>query len=105
MIGFAQDCGYLGPPFRWDPQRRATLRAELDAAFFHLYGLDRSDADYILDTFPVLRDKEIRQHGDFRTKRLVLERYDALAAAIASGEPYVTPLDPPPGDPRAAHQS
>lgn len=47
---FASDCGYEGPPFRWDPERRFLLRAELDAAFFHLYGLSRDAADYILDT-------------------------------------------------------
>ncbi len=34
---FARDCGYAGPPFRWDEERRFLLRAELDAAFFHLY--------------------------------------------------------------------
>jgi len=95
--------GYDGPPFRWDAERRAVLRAELDGAFFHLYGLDRPDTEYILDTFPVVRDKETREHGEYRTKRLVLERYDALAAAIVSGKPYASPLSPPPGDPLAAH--
>ena len=34
---FANDCGYHGPPFRWDEDRRFLLRCELDAAFFHLY--------------------------------------------------------------------
>jgi len=29
------------PPFLWDQQRRFVMRAELDAAFFHLYGIDR----------------------------------------------------------------
>lgn len=103
MGGFAVDCGYESPPFRWDAARRAILRAELDAAFFHLYGLDRSDTEYVLGTFPVLRDKETREHGEYRTARLVLDRYDALAEAIATGKPYQTPLDPPPADPRAAH--
>jgi len=37
MRPFGQDCGYNGPPFRWDAGRRSLLRAELDAAFFHLY--------------------------------------------------------------------
>ena len=105
MAGLAADCGYDGPPFRWDPERRAILRAELDAAFFHLYGVDGADADYILNTFPVVRDKEIREHGEYRTRRLVLERFDALAVAIASGTPYVSPLSPPPADPRVAHPS
>lgn len=103
MQGFAMDAGYAGPPFRWDPERRAILRAELDAAFFHLYGLDADDTAYILDTFPVLRDKEVRQFGEYRTRRLVLERYAALATAIATRTPYTSPLSPPPASPLAAH--
>jgi hypothetical protein len=103
LAGFAADCGYDGPPFRWDPERRAILCAELDAAFFHLYGIDRADTDYILDTFSVLRDKETREHGEYRTKRLVLERYDDLAAAIALKIPYNSPLSPQPADSRVAH--
>ena len=34
---FAVDCGWDGPPYRWDNDRRFLLRCELDAAFFHLY--------------------------------------------------------------------
>jgi hypothetical protein len=37
LEAFAQDCGWSGPPFRWDEERRFLLRCELDAAFFHLY--------------------------------------------------------------------
>lgn len=103
LAGFGTACGYTGPPFRWDPERRAVLRAEIDAAFFHLYGVNRDDTDYILKTFPVLRDKEVREFREYRTRRLVLERYDALSEATRTGIPYVTPLDPPPADRRAAH--
>jgi hypothetical protein len=45
MQPFARDHGYEGPPYPWDSDRRALLRAELDAAFFHLYGLERGDVD------------------------------------------------------------
>ena len=34
---FAADCGWHGPPFHWEDDRRFLLRCELDAAFFHLY--------------------------------------------------------------------
>ena len=37
LESFASDCGWTGPPFRWDEERRFLLRCELDAAFFHLY--------------------------------------------------------------------
>jgi hypothetical protein len=92
---FARDCGDDGPPYLWDPDRRFRLQCELDAAFFHLYGLSRDDAEYILGTFDVLERVDIRQHGEFRTRRVVLECYDALARAAATGQPYVSPLGPP----------
>jgi hypothetical protein len=100
---FAKDVGYAGAPFRWDPARRALLRAELDAAFFHLYGIARDDVDYIMETFPIVRRNDERAHGEYRTKRLILEIYDAMAEAARTGRAYETRLDPPPADPRVAH--
>lgn len=95
LRAFACDCGDEGAPYVWDTERRLMLQSELDAAFFHLYGVSREDAEYILGTFDVLERSETRQHGEFRTRRIVLERYDALASAIASGIPYTSPLGPP----------
>jgi hypothetical protein len=106
------------PPFRWDEDRRARLRAELDAYYARLYGLTRKQLRYILDpadltekeladildpweevadpldprgyaercakstfpgeTFRVLKEKEMRQFGEYRTRRLVLEAWSAL---------------------------
>lgn len=86
-----------GPPFHWVPERRAQLRAELDAAMLHVYGLDRSDAEHVLDSFFVVRKYEERDHGEFVTKRLVLSAYDAMNTAASTGRPYRSPLDPPPG--------
>jgi len=45
LEGFARDLGDGGTPFRWDEERRFRIRAELDAAFFHLYGIERDDVD------------------------------------------------------------
>ena len=57
------------------------MQFEPDAIIDHLYGLMR----YILDpedvcgpgcvneTFRVLKDNEIRQYGEYRTKRLVMD--------------------------------
>ena len=100
---FAEDCGEYGPPFIWDPVRRFQLQCELDAAFFHLYGISRDDAAYILDTFNVLQRAEMKAHGEYRTKRVILEIYDALAEATRTGRSYRTRLEPPPADPRVAH--
>jgi hypothetical protein len=100
---FARDCGYDGPPFRWDDARRFLLRCELDAAFFHLYGLSRDDAAYILDTFPIVKRKDIAAHGSYRTQETILRIYDGLAEARRTGKPYLTLLDPSPADPRCCH--
>jgi hypothetical protein len=99
LAPFAKDCGYDGPPFRWDEERRFLLRCELDAAYFHLYGIARDDVDYVMETFPIVKRKDEAQHGEYRTKRIILEMYDAMQGAIDTGEPYQSRLDPPPGPP------
>jgi hypothetical protein len=68
------------PPFKWDEDRRARLRADLDGLYAHLYGLTRDEFDYILDTFPIVRRKDEEKYGEYRTKRLVLEAYDEIAS-------------------------
>ncbi len=92
LSGWAQDLGYDGEPFPFDPDRRATLRAELDAYYAKLYGLNRDELRYILDpadvmgadypseTFRVLKNKELKEFGEYRTQRLVLEAWKALEA-------------------------
>ena len=89
MQPFARDMGYSGEPFRWDEERRAHLRAELDAYYARLYGLTRDELRYILDpadvygpdfpgeTFRVLKEKETKLYGEYRTRRLVLAAWDA----------------------------
>jgi hypothetical protein len=100
---FAQDCGYKGLPFRWDEERRFLLRCELDAAYFHLYGIARDDVEYIMETFPIVKRKDLAKYGEYRTQCVILDIYDEMAEAIRTGVPYQTHLDPPPADPRVAH--
>jgi hypothetical protein len=92
LAPFARDLGHSGPPFPWNPERRALLRAELDAYYAILYGLTRDELRYILDpadvygddypteTFRGLKNNEIRQFGEYRTRRLVLEAWDRLTS-------------------------
>ena len=115
---FARDMGYDGDPYVWDDERRAVLRAELDAYFARLYGLSRKQLRYVLDphglsdrelrdildpweepscsgpdllpdypsssfpgeTFRVLKKNELERHGEYRTRRLVLEAWAKLEA-------------------------
>jgi len=89
LKGWAEDLGFTGAaPFRFDPDRRAVLRAELDARYARLYGLTRDELRYILDpsdvmgpdypteTFRVLKERELDRFGEYRTRRLVLEAWD-----------------------------
>lgn len=91
MRPFAEDLEYTGnAPFPWDDDRRALLRAELDAKIARLYGLTRDQLRYILDptdiygptypseTFRVLKKNEIAKYGEYRTARLVLNAWDRL---------------------------
>jgi hypothetical protein len=90
MQPFAQDMGYNGEPFIWNPNKRALIRAELDAYYAKLYQLTRDELRYILDpadvygaefpseTFRVLKNNEIKQFGEYRTQRLVLEAWDVI---------------------------
>ncbi|MFE4588875.1 Eco57I restriction-modification methylase domain-containing protein [Streptomyces laurentii] len=106
--GFARDLGDTEAPFRWDESRRQVIRAELDALLFHLYGVSREDADYILESFQTenggLKNNEIGKYGEYRTKRLVLAEYDRMAEAgltmetpLIDGKNYTSTLTPPPG--------
>ena len=96
LADWARDLGHDGPPFPFAPERRAQLRAELDAYYARLYGLTRDELRYILDpadvlgddypseTFRVLKNKELRDFGEYRTQRLVLAAWDAMAAHAVS---------------------
>jgi len=124
LAHLARNCDYDGPPCPWDEARRFVVRCELDAAFFHLYLPCKPDGSwrktegetleqltalkhhfpqprdavtYILDQFPIVRQKDERTHGSYRTKECILEIYDALLTAQRSGRPYQTKLNPPPG--------
>lgn len=64
----------------------------------------RDAVAYIMDTFPIVRRKDEEKHnGDYRTKRVILEIYDAMQEAIRTGKPYQSRLDPPPADLRCCH--
>lgn len=74
-------------PFIFDPDRRAVIQAELDAIVAHLFRLTTEDLRYILDpedvcgpgcineTFRVLKERELRELGEYRTRRLVLDAW------------------------------
>jgi hypothetical protein len=107
-----------GAVFRYDPERRFEIRCELDAAFFHLYlgtpeewsrtaspellkslPTPRDSVAYIMETFPIVKRKDEEAHGHYRTKERILALYDELQRCLASGQPFKSTLNPPPGPP------
>jgi hypothetical protein len=131
LAPFAENCGFTGPPFRWDEERRFLLRCELDAAFFHLYipsnpdgswkkaiaesseefqelnndfYSPRSAVEYVMDSFPVVKKNDHKKFCQYRTKRVILEIYDDLQEAIRSDDSYKTKLKPRPSDISCCHK-
>ncbi len=51
-----------------------------------------------MDTFPTVRKREEALCGAYRTKDLILDVYDRMAHARATGGEYRTVLNPPPGE-------
>lgn len=105
MAEFARDLGDIQGPFCWNDERRLVIRAELDALFFHLYGITRDDVDYILETFPIVKRKDEAKYGAYRTKDLILSIYDRMAAAgvgltvpLRDGENFISTLTLPAGE-------
>jgi len=71
----------------------------------HLYGIAHYDVGYIMETFPIVKRKDEARFGEYRTKRVILDIYNDMQQAITTGESYRTRLDPPPADPRVAHEA
>jgi hypothetical protein len=69
-------------PFIWNDEERRKMRAALDAAIAKVYGLNEEEYSYILDTFNILRDKDIAEFGDYRTKRECLEAFKRIRIEV-----------------------
>jgi hypothetical protein len=112
LTSFARDCGYEGGPFLWDDERRFRIRAELDAALFHLYfpcdgrgewlasdledprslgavkevfPVPRAAIEYVMDTFTIVKGREEEVHGGYRTKVAILAVYERMLGAMGGG--------------------
>ncbi|WP_416982994.1 Eco57I restriction-modification methylase domain-containing protein [Streptomyces sp. T028] len=96
MAPWAKYLGDDGPPFVWDNERRFLMRAELDAAYFHLYGIERADVDLVLDSFRAFRNKQPELFEE--TKKEIVRVYEAMAEGRSFTHPSLTP--PPAEGPR-----
>jgi hypothetical protein len=90
LLPLADACDFTGGSFKteyqgrlhkWDDADRAQLMAELDAAYFHLYGINRDDAAYILSTFQGLDTATPLLAGPRTKAEHILAEFDKLASA------------------------
>lgn len=80
MAPLAEAAGFEKRIYKWDPTERAKLMAELDAAYFHLYGLSRDDVEYLLSTFSVASRRDELDFGVTALGELILGAYDILGS-------------------------
>jgi len=80
MIPLAENTGFKPKVNRWKEDERDNLRAELDAAYFILYGIDRADVEYILGTFQGVANEDEAHGGVGVTRRLILDAFDRFSA-------------------------
>ena len=114
----AQECGYNGPPYKWDEKRRLILLSEIDAAFFHLFlgtieewqkngsksllklfPTPGKAVNYILNTFPIIKKKDIGKYDYYKTKENIMDIFNRIQKSIEIDEEYQSKLKPPPAHP------
>ena len=78
MKPFALSCGYSGDPLQWNEEELFKQRCELDAVFFHLYGISQDDVEYIMETFPIVKRSDEAQWGSYRTKDGIIKAYKQI---------------------------
>lgn len=80
MRPLAEAAGFREGVHLWEEPERARLRAELDAAYFHLYGLDREEVGYVLGQFQGVTKEDKAHGGPGPTRKAILDAYDAMRA-------------------------
>jgi hypothetical protein len=65
-------------PFLWEDSKRAQIRAEIDAVVAKAYGISRDEYSHIIDSFHILRDKEMDTFGDYITKTICMQKFDVI---------------------------
>jgi len=88
MTPMAKDVLRIPCVFPWDSEQRTYIRVEIDAAMFIIYGIGRNEVTYVLDSFGGVAENETATCGEYRTKRLILQAFDAMQEAIDTGTEY-----------------
>ncbi len=76
MIPLAEAAGFKTLIHKWDEAERLELMAQLDAAYFLLYGIERNDVEYILSTFAGIRKESASMFNGMSISERILDFYD-----------------------------
>lgn len=87
LEGWARDLGYQSEPFVWNSEERRQLRAELDALYFSLYQLREDQIFHIMESFPIIKRIEVKQHGYYRYCNEVIETCHNLRTRLSNCPP------------------
>jgi len=74
------------PPFMWNEERREKIRAELDAYIANLYDLEEEELEFLLDSFEVIKKNELNEHGEYRTKKLIMSIFNGDSENMFTGD-------------------
>ena len=78
MRPLAEAGGFAEGVHKWKEAERSRLMAELDAAYFLLYEIERDDVEYILSTFAGVEKEYAGGLKGPGTKERILQYYDAF---------------------------
>ena len=88
MLPLAEACNFTGGSFqaeyggrlnKWDEAHRAELMADLDAAYFHLYGIPRDDVEYILSSFKGIHEQRQLFPGGCSIAQRIVQKYAEMS--------------------------
>ncbi len=74
----AKAANFDPPVHKWNAAERLDLQAQLDAAYFLLYGIQRDDVEYILSTFTGAQKESETMFGPSSIFDRILNHYDHL---------------------------
>ena len=68
----------LSKPNIWNIEKRLVYKSILDAIYFHLYSIEETDVEFIMDNFPLIKSSDMHKYGTYKTKDMILEKYEEL---------------------------
>jgi len=78
LDGFGKVIESRPGPYKWDVEERRALRAQIDAAVAHMYGITRDEFKYILNSFEILKKLEEQKFGIYLREKECLRAFSQM---------------------------